>query len=83
LLLARHIHPRHDDHESLIATGERAGLLRDTALGLIRDLQKHWKVAVSVEAVSEKDAETAMGAARTLLAILPVSGHRHSHRAHA
>jgi hypothetical protein len=50
---------------------------------LIRDLHKHWKVAVSVEAVSEKDAETAMAAARTLLAILPVSGHRHSHRAHA
>jgi hypothetical protein len=60
------------DPDALIAAAKRAGLLREPAVTLLDDLARQWRVAIGSEPLSKEGAVAALGAARTILSMIPV-----------
>ena len=48
-LLSRRVLTRADDHQAVIRVAARKGILKEPALGLVSQLERHWSIAVSTE----------------------------------
>jgi len=76
-LLARRIVPRSDRPHALFDLATRKGILRESALGIIEDMKRHWNVAVGTEPSTRQSASEALSTARHILATVPVGHPEH------
>ncbi len=72
VLLNRRIDPRAGGPEAVIHTAVRKGILKEPTLGVIAELRRHWKVAVSTEPLSREAAVESLSAVRHVLSVIPV-----------
>jgi HEPN domain-containing protein len=70
-LLSRRVAARADDHRGVIRLATRKGLLKESTLGLVMELERHWTIAVSTEPLSREAAVASLGAVRYILSVLP------------
>ena len=90
VLLARGIRCRNSP-QALLDAATRAGILCESALGLVDELRRHWNVAVSTVPLTKEAAESALAVTRGVLATIsvlgaddcPVAVRRSRERAHA
>jgi hypothetical protein len=72
VLLLRRISPRSATPEAMISAASRAGLLSKPSLALLQGLRAQWNVAISTEPLTREAAESALRAARDILATIPI-----------
>ena len=70
-LLSRRVVTRADDHHKVIRLASRRGILKEPALGLVTELERHWAVAISTDPLPREAAVESLGAVRYILSILP------------
>jgi hypothetical protein len=58
--------------DQLIQAVKRARILRESLIGMLRDLKGHWDVAMSSEPLPREAAETALSDVRYLLSVIPL-----------
>jgi hypothetical protein len=73
VLLARGVHSG-ETPKQMIDAAARANLVREPSLGMLQDLRKQWNIAVSSEPLTRDAAESALNAARNILATISVEG---------
>jgi HEPN domain-containing protein len=72
VLLSRRITPPQDNPQKMIEIANRRGLVNDAGMESLREVRRQWNVAVSTEPLTQEAAELALGAARKIIATLPV-----------
>jgi HEPN domain-containing protein len=70
VLLMRGITPRRRSPSALADLAFRRGAISEAAKMRLSEVRSHWRVAVSMEPLSRQGAESAMSAARELLAMI-------------
>ncbi|HEV3258245.1 MAG TPA: hypothetical protein VG013_15290 [Gemmataceae bacterium] len=74
VLLKRGVANPGDEPQAMIRKARRIGLLGDPGVKLIQHLREQWNIAVSTDPLTREGAETALSAARDILATIPVNG---------
>ena len=72
VLLGRKSNLPDGDLDALVAAAKRAGILREPALTLFKDLDRQWHIALSSEPLTKEGAAVALSATRHILATIPV-----------
>lgn len=72
VLLARGYTQKMESAQRLIDLATRKGIVKDTNLKLLQEVRHEWGIAVSTEPLGKTEAETALSAARHILATIPV-----------
>ncbi len=72
VLLQKRVRPSKDTPEAMIDVAARKGLVNEGARAMLQELRRQWNVAVSTEPLSRAAADAALGAARNILATIPV-----------
>jgi hypothetical protein len=72
VLLSRSLAPRKCTPDALIRAAKRAGILKESALRLLQDVEQQWRIAISTEPLSKEAAQSALNAARQILATIPL-----------
>ncbi len=72
VLLNRRIAPRGDHPDAILQIATKKGILREPTLGLIEELRRHWKIALSTEPLPREAAVATLSGVRHVLAVIPV-----------
>ncbi len=71
-LLARGIATGSESPQEMIDAAVRARLVHEPSAGMLQELRKQWNIAVSFEPLSREAAQSALRAARDILATIPI-----------
>jgi len=74
VLLKRGVANPGDEPQAMIRKARRVGVLGDRPSKLLQHLRDQWNIAVSTEPLTREGAETALNAARDILATIPLDG---------
>jgi HEPN domain-containing protein len=58
--------------DALIRTVKRSGILGESALRMLQEVERRWRIAISTEPLTKQAAQDVLSAAREILATLPL-----------
>jgi MFS family permease len=72
VLLGRGVTLRKGTPDALLRAVKRYAILREPALTLLQEVERHWQVAISTEPLSKEAAQSALTASRQILSTIPL-----------